>query len=185
MQMDAGLDTGPILLQRRLEIGAGDTGGSLHDALAHRGAEAILEALSGLTQGTLTPQPQPAQGATYAPKIQKSEARIDWSQDAASIDRQIRAFNPWPIAETTFAGQPLRIHAARPHPDARQSSSNVSSLDTKNGENGSIIAVQDDFVLVKCALGALAVTQLQQPGRTPVGARDFSHGRQLVGLRLG
>jgi methionyl-tRNA formyltransferase len=178
MQMDAGLDTGPVLLQQSYALTAAETGGSLHDALARLGAQAMLEALRGITAGTLRAQAQPAEGATYAAKIQKSEARIDWRAAAPAIERQVRAFNPWPVAETTLAGEQLRIHAAR-------SVANDPPSASKRHENGMILAVQDDFMLVQCGQGLLAVTEVQVAGRRPVAAREFSHSRELPGQRLG
>ena len=112
MLMDAGLDTGPMLLRKEVPIAPTDTGGSLHDRLAGVGASAILEVLDGHAQGTLRAVPQPAEGVTYAAKIDKAEALIDWGQDAARIGRQVRAFNPWPIAETRLDGEQLRVYEA-------------------------------------------------------------------------
>src|SRR5262245_62110092 len=113
MRLDAGIDTGPVLLERRLPIGMHDTAGDLHDSLGELGAAALIEAIDGLAAGTITARAQPAEGATYAPKIEKSEARIDWNAGAAEIDRRVRAFNPWPIAETQFAGEPLKLLRAQ------------------------------------------------------------------------
>jgi methionyl-tRNA formyltransferase len=175
MQMDSGLDTGPVLLQRRLAIAAGATGGSLHDALAPLGAAALLEALAALAAGTQPPSvPQPAAGATYAPKIAKSEARIDWTKDAAHIERQVRAFNPWPVAETHLDGAQLRILEAK-------------SLENgaKSHDPGTIVGVSGESMIVQCGSGRLAVTQVQRPGRKPVSAGDLSHSRALAGRRLG
>ena len=113
MQMDAGLDTGPVLLQRSVPIGAHATSGELHAELATLGAAALLEALGALASGRAQPRPQSAAGVTYAAKIAKSEALIDWSADAVQIERQVRAFNPWPVAETRFAGEQLRVRVRR------------------------------------------------------------------------
>lgn len=175
MQMDSALDTGPIVLQRRLAIAAGATGGSLHDALAPLGAAALLEALAALAAGTPPPPvPQPAAGATYAPKIAKSEARIDWTKDAVHIERQVRAFNPWPVAETHLAGEQLRILEAK-------------SLENgaKNHDPGTIVGLSGESMIVQCGSGRLAVTQVQRPGRKPVSAGDLSHSTALAGRRLG
>jgi len=175
MQMDSGLDTGAILLQRRVPISATDTGGSLHDQLAPLGAAVLLEALAGLGAGTLRAIAQPTTGVTYAAKIRKAEARIDWRADAADIDRRIRAFNPAPVAETSLAGEPLRILAARianPTPCA-------------DGTPGRILAVDADAILVACGRGVLGVTEVQRPGRRPVSARDYSHSVPLMGRQLG
>jgi methionyl-tRNA formyltransferase len=113
MLMDAGLDTGPMLLKKEVLIGADETGGSLHDRLATLGGAALLEALEGHAVGTLRPTPQPAEGITYAAKIDKAEALIDWTRDALEIERQVRAFNPWPVAETRLEGEQLRVFEAR------------------------------------------------------------------------
>jgi methionyl-tRNA formyltransferase len=177
MQMDAGLDSGPVLLRQPYVLAPAETGGSLHEALAGLGAQAILEALRGVKAGTLQAQAQPAEGVTYASKIEKSEARIDWSAAAPAIERQVRAFNPWPVAETTLGGEQLRIFAAR-------SVENDVKSASKSHDNGVILAIQDDFLLVQCGQGLLAVTQVQVPGRKPVAARDFSHGHELLGQRL-
>ncbi len=113
MQLDAGLDTGPMLLERSRPIGAHDTAGDLHDALSGLGAEALIEALDGLAVGTLRPRAQPTEGASYAPKIEKAEAILDWSASSIALDRKVRAFNPWPIAETHLGNETLRILRAR------------------------------------------------------------------------
>ena len=177
MQMDAGLDTGPVLLRQPYVLAPAETGGSLHDVLARLGAQAILEALRGVAAGTLQAQAQPAEGVTYAAKIEKAEARIDWSAAAPAIERQVRAFNPWPVAETTLGGEQLRIYTAR-------SVANDMQPAGKNHENGMILAVQDDFMLVRCGQGLLAITEIQVPGRRPVRVRDFAHSRELPGQRL-
>jgi methionyl-tRNA formyltransferase len=178
MQMDEGLDTGPLLASVPLVISAAHTAGSLHDELSIIGAEALLEALTGLARGTLTATPQPAEGVSYAGKIDKAEARIDWARDALEIERQVRAFNPWPVAETLLDGQQLRIHSARTSPI-------IGEDNAKSTQPGTILKVEDDFFAVRCGVGVLQVTQVQQPGRNPVGARDFSHSHALKGRRLG
>ena len=159
---------------------ASHTSGSLHEALSTLGASALLQALEGLAAGTLRASPQPLEGVTYAPKIAKAEARIDWSRDALEIERQIRAFNPWPVAETTLDGETLRILEAQAEPAAIQ-----PSKDDKNDHPGAIIAVHDDFMRVRCGRGCLRVTQVQRPGRRPVAVRDYSHSVALTGGRLG
>jgi methionyl-tRNA formyltransferase len=113
MQMEAGLDTGPVLLHQELPIAATDTGGQLHDKLAELGAQVLSDGL-GLLRAGIKPiaRPQPEQGVTYAHKLDKAEARLDWAQDADALARTVRAFNPWPIAEATLAGERVRIHGA-------------------------------------------------------------------------
>jgi methionyl-tRNA formyltransferase len=179
MQLDAGLDTGPVLLTRRVPISRAHTGGSLRAELATIGADALLEALSGLAAGTLIARPQAEEGATYAARIDKAEARIDFGHSAPEIERQVRAFNPEPVAETRLDGEQLRIFAA-------------SALDEfggepapKNTDPGAIIAVQDGYMSVQCGHGRLAVTQVQRPGRRPVSVSDLSHSLALAGRHLG
>lgn len=182
MQMDQGLDTGPVLLQRATPIAPGDTAGALQDRLARLGAEAILEALSGLQQGNLSPRAQPQEGVTYAHKVEKAEARIDWSTPAAVIERQVRAFNPVPVAETTLGGQQLRIYTAHAE---NTKEPNEPPYGAENSRTGSIIAVHDDYMRVRCGAGTLAVTEVQLPGRRPMSLRDFSHAHALLGQQLG
>ena len=179
MQLDAGLDTGPILLQRRVEILRTHTGGSLRAELAALGAEALLEALSGIASGVLTARPQPAEGATYASRIEKAEARIDWTQDAFAIERQVRAFNPEPVAETRLDGEQLRIFSA-------SAVDEFGSEIAGNGvDHGSIIALKNGSMLVRCGRGVLSVTQVQRPGRRPMSVGDLSHSLALKGRHLG
>jgi methionyl-tRNA formyltransferase len=176
MRMTAGLDTGPILLQRPLAIGATDTSGSLHDALSKLGAKTLLEALDGLARGTLHGTPQPEVGVSYAQKILKAEARIDWHRSAAEIDRQIRAFHPWPIAETHFEDAPLRVLAAR-----------IGAAETPSHAAlpGTVVAIDDDALRVQCGEGCIGMTLVQRPGRRPVAAREFARSRVLLGKLLG
>ena len=188
MQMDAGLDTGPVLLQRRVEVGS-HTAGSLRAVLADLGAAALMEALDGLEHGTLQGVPQPAEGATYAPRIRKSEGRIDWAHSAAALERQVRAFNTWPVAETVLDGIQLRILAAYAvHTAAvgeQDSVANEPLIVDKSVDPGTIIEVRDGEMMVACGQGVLAVSQVQRPGRRPVGVRDFGHAVPLAGRRLG
>ena len=179
MQMDEGLDTGPVLLQRRLPIRGDHTGGSLHEELASLGAAALIEALEGLAAGTLRAAAQPLDGVTYAPKIDKAEARIDWTADASHIERQIRAFNPRPVAETALGGERLRVYGA--YVPKRI----VDEPGAKITEPGAIIAVKGDNMIIRCGRGYLAITEVQRPGRRPVRVRDYSQGLTLSGRRLG
>lgn len=178
MQLDAGLDTGPILLQKQLEILSHHTGGALRAELAVIGAEALLEVLSDLTGGTLTARAQPEEGASYAPRIEKAEARIDWTQEAIRIERQVRAFNPEPVAETRLEGEQLRVFSA--HALEPNGSENAS----KNHDIGTIIDVLDGNMIVQCGEGHLAIMEVQRPGRRPVSVRDLAHSLPLKGRRL-
>jgi methionyl-tRNA formyltransferase len=179
MQLDVGLDTGPILLQRRIEISRSHTGGSLRAELAALGAEALLEALTGVVNGASIPRAQPEEGVTYAPRIDKAEARIDWTQEALAIERRVRAFNPVPIAETLLAGEQLRIFSARALDE------HGSEHDAKSVDSGMIIGLQGDSMVIQCGKGKLAVTEVQRPGRRPVAVRQLSHSLPLEGRRLG
>ncbi len=161
MQMDEGLDTGPMLAVRRVPIGERDTSASLHDTLAVLGAQALLDVLEGLAAGSLEPVPQPQFGVSHAAKISKAEALINWSDPAAAISRQVRAFNPWPVAETVFAGEPLRIHDAYAAPAATA------------GTPGAWLGLEAEALRVACGTGELRITQLQRAGRKVVAAREF------------
>jgi methionyl-tRNA formyltransferase len=175
MLMDAGLDTGPELLRRELAIGPHETGGELHDRLAPLGAQTIVDAVRGWADGTLPALPQPATGATYASKITKEEARIDWSQAATAIARQVRAFNPWPVAETKLGEEQVRIWEARPAADSS----------CHGAATGTVLHADDGRLLVATGDGALDVLTLQFPGRKPLKARDILNSRPLRGERFG
>jgi methionyl-tRNA formyltransferase len=174
MQLEEGLDTGPVLLERRLPIRAQDTAGDLHDSLSELGAAALLQAIEGLASGALAPRPQPREGVTYAAKIEKSEAPLDWSRDAADLDRQVRAFNPWPVAETQFAGETLRVLRA-----------GVAGVARNDVSPGTLLGLADDGLHVACGRGVLAVRELQRAGKRPVSARDFANAVRLDGTRFG
>jgi methionyl-tRNA formyltransferase len=163
MQMDEGLDTGGMLAVHSVPIGARDTSASLHATLAALGAQALLEVLAGLSAGTLRARAQPAAGVTYAAKISKAEARIDWRTPAAVISAQVRAFNPWPVAETVFAGERLRIHEAGTGHGAV----------APTAAPGAWLGLAGDALRVACGSGELWVTQLQRAGRKVVTAREF------------
>ena len=175
MQLDAGLDTGPTLLERRRPIGTHDTAGDLHDALAELGAAALIEAIDGLAAGTLKARAQP-DGATYAPKIDKAEARLDWNTSALELDRKIRGFNPWPVAETRFAGESLRVLRARVADGAGSAA---------DAAPGTLLGIADDGLRVACGTGVLSLRELQRAGKRPVSARDFANAVRLDGIRFG
>jgi methionyl-tRNA formyltransferase len=168
MQMDAGLDTGPMLLQRRVAIGADVDSAALHATLAQVGAEALLETLEGLETGTLAAQPQPSSGVTYAAKIDKAEARIDWQHDAIDIARRVRAFRPWPIAETSQRGEQVRIHEAVVIGDAEAGRA-------AGTVPGTLLGLRADRLLVACGRDCLGIGVLQRAGRRSVTAREFAN----------
>ena len=179
MCMEAGLDTGPELLRREVAVGPRETAGELHDRLAPLGAEAIVEAVAGWAGGRLRPQPQPDEGATYAAKIRKEEARIDWSRPAVDIDRQVRAFNPWPVAETTLDGEPVRVWSAQ-----RWGQTPSQEILNRGLTPGTVLDVPGRIV-VATGDGELELLQLQWPGRKPLPARDVLNARNLAGARFG
>ncbi|TMV03725.1 methionyl-tRNA formyltransferase [Ruegeria sediminis] len=166
MQMEAGLDTGPVLLRQSTPIGAEETTDQLHDRLSAMGADLIVEALRRLPD--LAPEPQPEDGVTYAAKIDKAEARVDWTRPAAEIDRQIRGLSPFPGAWTEIGGERVKLLASRPAEG--------------RGEPGEVL---DDALRVACGEGAVELLRLQRAGK---GAQDrdaFLRGRPVAaGTRL-
>lgn len=169
MQMDEGLDTGPMLLQQPLPIGPQDTTGTLTDALAHLGARLLLQALELAHKGTLAPTAQPADGVTYARKIDKSEATLDWSRPAAQLDAAIRAFNPAPGAATLWANEPVKVWRAQAHAHAH---ADAQAPQAPTPRAGRILEVRSDAVRVACGRGVLDLQELQRPSgrRQPAGA---------------
>jgi len=166
MQMEAGLDTGPVLLERRTPIRPDDDGGTLHDRLAALGAEVLADGLRRLKAGTLpAPTPQPEHGATYAHKLEKSEARLDWNESAAALARKVRAFDPWPVAEATLGGERVRIWHALALPAA------------EHAAPGMLVAATRDGIDVACADGVLRITALQRDGGRRIGAADYLNAR--------
>lgn len=166
MQMEAGLDTGPVLLERRTPISREDTGGSLHDRLSALGADVLGEGLARVMAGeTLLSRAQPAEGVTYAHKLDKAEARLDFHRPAIELERQVRAFDPWPVAEGEIAGEMLRIWAA--HAIERE----------HHAEPGTVLSAGRDGIDIACSHGALRVTALQRAGGKRVGAVDYLNAR--------
>ena len=170
MQMDAGLDTGDMLLVGRLAINPVDTTGSLHDRLAALGGRLMVETLELAGCGGLRPIAQPSEGITYAHKIEKHEAAIDWTQGAALIERRVRAFNPFPAAASVVAGETVKIWEAAVLP---------GSLPT-GAAPGQILVAGEPGVDVATAEGVLRVTRLQKPGGKALDAAQFLRGFALV-----
>jgi methionyl-tRNA formyltransferase len=165
MQMDAGLDTGAMLLRRAVPITGQTTGATLHDTLAELGAAMIVEVLATVPRAI----PQPENGVTYAPKLSRQDSRIDWTQPAEAIDRQVRAFDPWPGTATTLDGHALKILAVTPADGS--------------GPPG---AVLDDFLTVACGSRALRLVRVQAPGRSAMDAAAFLRGHPVPrGARFG
>ncbi|MCG6542751.1 methionyl-tRNA formyltransferase [Pseudomonas sp. KSR10] len=164
MQMEAGLDTGPMLLKVRTPIAADDTGGTLHDRLAMLGSEAVVKAVAALEAGTLRGEEQDDSQATYAHKLNKDEARLDWSRPAVELERLIRAFHPWPICHSRLDEAAVKIHAAR--------------LASAQGAPGQILDAGKDGLQVACGEGSLLLTRLQLPNGKPLNFSDLYNSRR-------
>ncbi|MEZ5666170.1 MAG: methionyl-tRNA formyltransferase [Alphaproteobacteria bacterium] len=168
MQMDAGLDTGPMLARGAIPIGPQATAASLHDAVAVLGADCLRALLPALAAGRAVAEPQPADGVTYAAKLSRDEGAIDWRRPAAELDRMVRALNPWPGTRFRLGDEEVKLVAARPADGA--------------GAPGTIVAAP---LVVACGSGALSLDRLQRPGRAPVDGAAFANGTRLqVGDRL-
>ncbi len=162
MQMDQGLDTGPILRQCAIDLDTDETGGSLHDRLATLGSQALMETLSVYDHGELSPAVAQAEaGATYANKLTKAEAQIDWQQSAVDIERSIRAFNPWPVCWAQLQQHRIRIFAAQ------------ALTTTAEQAPGEILSIDETGIRVACGQGQLIITHLQKPGGKQISARDY------------
>ena len=170
MRMEAGLDTGPMLLAEALPIAADDSAATLHDKLAHQGARLIVQALRDLDG--LPVVAQPAEGVTYANKIDKAEARLDFNRPAVELARRIRAFDPFPGATGTLGDLVIKFWRAAAEPGS--------------GAPGTVLAVDGGGIVVACGEGALRITELQKPGGKRLPVRDFLHGVPLAaGQRFG
>ncbi|QIL19305.1 methionyl-tRNA formyltransferase [Thermomonas sp. HDW16] len=167
MQMEKGLDTGPVLLAQATGIGATETGGQLHDRLSELGAQVLADAL-GLLRATiqLPPHPQSDAGVTYAHKIEKSEARLDWAQPAATLANKVRAFNPWPMAEAQLAGERVRIHGA------------VALDEAHEAAPGTVLRASRDGIDIACGEGVLRIRVLQRDGGKAITAADYLNARR-------
>ncbi|KNX75782.1 methionyl-tRNA formyltransferase [Pseudomonas sp. 250J] len=164
MRMEAGLDTGPMLLKVVTPISAEDTGGTLHDRLATMGPGAVVQAIAGLADGSLQGEVQDDALATYAHKLNKDEARIDWSRPAVELERLIRAFNPWPVCHSSLDGESVKVLAA--------------NLSTGKGTPGEILSASKDGLVVACGDGALSLTRLQLPGGKALAFSDLFNSRR-------
>jgi methionyl-tRNA formyltransferase len=166
MQMEKGLDTGPVLLSQALDIGANETGGQLHDRLAGLGAQVLSDGL-GLLRAGIRPVPksQSDVGVTYAHKLDKAEAKLDWSHPAVVLANKVRAFNPWPMAEATVAGERLRLHGA------------LAVDETHNVAPGTLLRAGRDGLDVACGEGVLRIRVLQREGGKAITAADYLNGR--------
>ncbi|GMG86030.1 methionyl-tRNA formyltransferase [Biformimicrobium ophioploci] len=176
MQMEAGLDTGPVLVESRCSISGRETGGSLHDKLAELGAPALLQALDEIAGGRASARPQDDSLANYAAKISKEEARIDWYRDATSLERLIRAFNPFPVCWTTLNGERLRVFSAQLEQGCH------------NEVPGTLLNADEEGLLVACGRGALRLKTLQLPGKRTLPVAELLRGHAQLfqpGVKLG
>jgi methionyl-tRNA formyltransferase len=178
MRITEQMDAGPILLQRALALAPDETQGSLKDRLAVLGAVTLIEALDLLGQGKLVATPQDESRATYTSPITKEDGRIDWNIAAASIERMVRAYNPWPVARTSIGTEDLMFWRTRVLPTPRPSASS-------DQPPGTIVQLQP-LPVIKCGSGMLELIEVQLAGRRRLSAADFARGRRwTVGMRLG
>jgi methionyl-tRNA formyltransferase len=173
MRMEAGLDTGPVYARASCPIPRGTTGGELHDRLATLGAETLRETLPALLAGALAPAPQDDARATYAPKLEKAEAELDWNRPAPELERQVLAFNPYPVAQTQLDGQPLRIWRA------------WAENESITEPPGTVLREGPAGIVVATGAGVLRLTEVQQPGGRPLSVAAFLNAHRLAGRRLG
>jgi methionyl-tRNA formyltransferase len=171
MQMEAGLDSGPVLARVSTPLAADETGGSLHDRLSRLSAELLAKHLEDLEAGRLQGQVQDQSLVTYAHKLDKREAAIDWQGDAVHIERQVRAFNPWPVAQAQYQGQSLRIWRAR-------------VTEGPAAAPGTVVAAGRDGIDVACGTGCLRLLEIQLPGGKRLDAAAFLNARSVDGVVL-
>ena len=179
MRMEKGLDTGPVMLSLRTPIAPQETAGELHDRLSLLGAEALSDGVR-LVQMGLIPQPraQSDVGATYARKLEKSEARLDWSQSAETLARKVRAFSPWPVADAEVAGERLRIHRAIAVDYVAASQRDPDQA--ASAEAGAILAANMQGIEIACASGALRLLEVQREGGRAMPVRDYLNARPAL-----
>ncbi|WP_409424260.1 methionyl-tRNA formyltransferase [Pseudoalteromonas sp. RW-H-Ap-1] len=163
MQMDEGLDTGDMLHISRCAINADETSASLYTKLAELGPDALIDTINRLANGDITPEPQNDTDANYAKKLSKEEANIDWSMDAEQIERNIRAFNPWPVCFTQMSGNTVKIYQA--------------NVVEQSGIAGTVLASDKNGIVVACGKHALSIGELQPQGKKPMAISDFLNGR--------
>jgi len=172
MLMEEGLDTGPILLQEEAAIGERETAGELAARLAEQGAALVLRTLDGLERGAIAPRPQPPEGATYAPRLDRAAARADWSLPAVDLDRRLRAYTPWPGLRAELRGQPVSIVGGEPLETGAAAQS--------GGAPGTLLGLRQRRLAVVCGGGSVfGIAGLQRPGRRTVAAADFFNGERL------
>jgi len=168
MRMEPGLDTGPVLLSMRTPIETRDTGGSLHDRLAKLGAQVLCEGLLRVSRGVSMPEtPQPDEGVTYAHKLDKSEAKLDFAQSALDLERKVRAFDPWPVTEAEIAGERVRVWVAEAQ----------GARGREQGKAGEIVRASKHGIDIACGEGVLRILKLQRAGGRVISAADYLNSR--------
>lgn len=172
MQMEAGLDTGPVFASVATPIDSGDTAGSLHDRLSQLGAELLVENIDDILAGRLVAVPQDEAAATYAGKILREDAAIDWTRDANEIGRQVRAYNPVPGAWFNLDGESIKCWRA-------------AVVDASSDKAGTVLQADKSGIVIACGTGALRIDELQRPGRKRVSGAEFAAQKDLAGKRLG
>jgi methionyl-tRNA formyltransferase len=177
MRMEAELDTGPVLAARAIDIDPGETAGVLQDRLAILGAELIGRTVDALAAGPVGEVPQPQAGVTYAQKISKSEAELDWREDSEQLLRRIRAFNPTPVAQTRWGERQVRIWEAQLTPE-------LASEGARGAAPGTVLSASSEGIDVACGQGALRIIRLQLAGRKPLAAAEFLKAQRLCGARF-
>ena len=176
MLMEAGLDSGPILLQEETEIGADETAGELSRRLSEMGGRLVVRTLDELERGNLTPRPQPSEGITYAPRLTRESGRTDWSLTARELSDRLRAYTPWPGLAASLKAQPVKIVRARPLEGGIGNGGDGGD----NREPGTLLGLRDGLLAVACGDGTvLGVEELQRPGKRPLKAADFLNGERL------
>lgn len=186
MQMDAGVDTGGILLARACPVRPDDTARSLTGRLARIGAEALGEAMAGIAAGWLAPRPQDPSAATLAPRIRKADARMDWSRRARDLERMVRAFDPWPVAFTYADGEPLRILQAEAEAETDADPETAPDRNPPPPPPGTVVRAAAGGLEVQTGAGRLRVLRVQRAGKRPMSARELLNGRSIApGQRLG
>ncbi len=165
MLLDSGMDSGPILLSKEVSVGPLETAGQLHDRLAVVGAELLLETISGLKTGLVSPKPQPDDGVSLAPMLKKEDGLLDWSRPAEELARQVRGLDPWPGAYTSFQGKNLKVFGAQALPG--------------QGQPGRIMALADGLIHVAAGRDCLALAELQLAGKNRQDAAQFWNGQHL------
>ncbi|HEU5060540.1 MAG TPA: methionyl-tRNA formyltransferase [Kofleriaceae bacterium] len=172
MKLDEGMDTGPMLLKRRLAIGEDETAGELAVRLAAVGAEALVEALAAIEAGTAVEEAQDSARASYAPMLEKAHGQVDWTRSAEEVRNLVRGVDPWPGATTTLGGEPLKLFGAR--------------RAEGQGEPGTLISIGSDGAVIAAGDGAVLIAELQAAGKRRMSAAELARGRHLApGVRLG